>query len=59
MRTFLALATLVALPQNMNIALAILFTIVRGLPMTAFLMTLGRLPNDAATRRLRQPSWRR
>ena len=41
MRTFLDLATLVAMPLNLNIALVMLFTIVRGLPMTAFLMAFG------------------
>jgi hypothetical protein len=62
MRTFLALVALVVLPGNLHIALVIVAFAARGFfspLMTAFLMTLGDLPNDIPRRRLRQPSWRR
>jgi hypothetical protein len=46
----------------LNIGLAILAFLIRGFfspSMTAFLMTLGNLPNDAPQRRLRRRHWRR
>jgi hypothetical protein len=51
MRIFVAALIICVVPLNANIALVALFAIIRGLPMTAFLMTLG---SDAAPRRLRQ-----